>query len=82
MKFFLFCIFIFFIPSQASRCVDRLEEEVVGRQGKIVNTNLGRLVGKRETDIDPRQNKTVSWTSYYVGHTLVKTSSLVPLFSL
>ena len=22
---------------------------------------------KRETDIDPRKNKTVSWTSFYVG---------------
>jgi len=61
MRFILFCVSTLFLPSQASRCV----EEVGERQGKIVETNLGMVVGKRDTAIDPRQNKTVGWTSYY-----------------
>ena len=47
--------------SLASHCVD-------GKVGgaSIVNTLNGDILGFKQTQIDPRQNKTVTWTSFYV----------------
>lgn len=37
--------------------------------GSIVSTQHGKVLGLKETKIDPRQNKSVTWTSYFVTFT-------------
>ena len=66
MKFMLFSLCIFFFPTHGDRCVERVKERLKD-QREILKISSGWLMGKRETDIDPRKNKTVSWTSFYVG---------------
>ena len=50
------------------RCI---ESDII-KHGKIVMTESGPLIGKREIAIDPRQNKTVKWTSFYVSFPLIE----------
>merc|ERR1719187_999622 len=64
MKFLLFSLCIFFFPTHGDRCVQRVKERLKD-QREILKISSGWLMGKRETDIDPRKNKTVSWTSFY-----------------
>ena len=35
----------------------------------VVSTHNGKVLGLKETKIDPRQNKSISWTSYFVTFT-------------
>ena len=35
----------------------------------VTSTTGGDIVGTRYTYVDPRQNKTVTWTAYYVSTT-------------
>ena len=60
--------FIFFAfvvgGSFASHCVDGKVESK-----SIVNTRIGDILGFKQTQIDPRQNKSVTWTSFYVSIT-------------
>ena len=52
--------------SSGLRCVDT--GEVVGGAA-VTRTTGGDIVGTRYTYLDPRQNKTVTWTAYYVSTT-------------
>ena len=63
MRLIVFCFLSFNFSLHANRCVENAEKD--GQ--RMVNTMQGKVVGKRETAIDPRQNKPVSWTSFYVG---------------
>ena len=47
------------------RCVDT--GELAG--AAVTRTTGGDIVGTRYTYLDPRQNKTVTWTAYYVSTT-------------
>ena len=40
-------------------------EQLVG--AAVTRTTGGDIVGTRYTYLDPRQNKTVTWTAYYVS---------------
>ena len=33
----------------------------------VISTDLGDILGSVQTRLDPRQNKTVTWASYYVS---------------
>ena len=33
----------------------------------VISTDLGDILGSVQTRLDPRQNKTVTWTAYYVS---------------
>ena len=35
----------------------------------VVSTHNGKVLGLKETKIDPRQNKSISWTSFFVTFT-------------
>ena len=35
----------------------------------VISTDLGDILGSVQTRLDPRQNKTVTWASYYVSCT-------------
>ena len=50
--------------SSGLRCVDP-EQLVAG--AAVTSTTGGDIVGTRYTYLDPRQNKTVTWTAYYVS---------------
>ena len=52
--------------SSGLRCVD--PEQLVGGAA-VTRTTGGDIVGTRYTYLDPRQNKTVTWTAYYVSTT-------------
>ena len=52
--------------SQNERCVNDLSD-VDAYNSQQVSTNYGVIIGKRETGIDQRQNKSVTWTSFYVS---------------
>ena len=71
MNCFYHISFIFFIletsPSNAldRRCVDA--DEIGIEDGHLVSTLNGDILGYKETKVDPRQNKSVTWTSFYVG---------------
>ena len=51
--------------SSGLRCVDT--EDLAG--AAVTRTTGGDIVGTRYTYLDPRQNKTVTWTAYYVSTT-------------
>ena len=74
MNCFYHISFIFFIletsPSNAldRRCVDA--DEIGIEEGHLVSTLNGDILGYKETKVDPRQNKSVTWTSFYVGVTI------------
>ena len=74
MNCFFYISFIFFIletsPSNAldRRCVDA--DEIGIEEGHLVSTLNGDILGYKETKVDPRQNKSVTWTSFYVGVTI------------
>ena len=34
------------------------------KHGRVVETRMGKLMGKREVALDPRQSMTVGWTSF------------------
>ena len=74
MNCFYHISFIFFIlktsPSNAlyRRCVDA--DEIGIEEGPLVSTLNGDILGYKETKVDPRQNKSVTWTSFYVGVTI------------
>ena len=36
-------------------------------EASVVQTLAGPLLGLRQTEVDPRRNQTVSWTSYFVS---------------
>lgn len=42
----------------------------------VVSTHNGKVLGLKETKIDPRQNKSISWTSYFVTFTITLAVSL------
>ena len=71
MNCFYHISFIFFIletsPSNAldRRCVDA--DEIGIEEGHLVSTLNGDILGYKESKVDPRQNKSVTWTSFYVG---------------
>ena len=46
---------------KSERC---LEEDSIS--GAVIRTNNGEVAGEKQTKIDPRQNKSVTWTSFYV----------------
>ena len=52
--------------SPGLRCVDP-EQLVAG--AAVTRTTGGDIVGTRYTYLDPRQNKSVTWTAYYVSTT-------------
>ena len=52
--------------SPASRCLP--ESELPHEAGpSLVQTLAGPLLGLRQTQIDPRRNQSVSWSSYFVS---------------
>ena len=62
MMFVSFLFLAFLIGgSLASHCVDGKVESA-----SFVKTLNGDILGFKQTQIDPRQNKTVTWTSFYV----------------
>ena len=67
--------------SPASPCLtlSDLEHEA---SPSLVQTVSGPLLGLRQTEIDPRRNQSVSWTSYFVSeNSLEDSSSQSVLFS-
>ena len=52
--------------AQNERCINDLSD-VDAHNSHQVSTNHGDIIGKRETGIDQRQNKSVTWTSFYVS---------------
>ena len=60
--------------SPASPCLtlSDLEHEA---SPSLVQTVSGPLLGLRQTEIDPRRNQSVSWTSYFVSENSVEDSS-------
>ena len=50
-----------------SRCLTEAEGGQHEASPSLVQTLAGPLLGLRQTEVDPRRNKTVSWTSYFVS---------------
>ena len=57
------------------RCAGQFNPE----SDPVVSTQNGNVLGLKETKIDPRQNKSVTWTSYFVicAHDLVSHSIMI-----
>ena len=66
--FFIVLSYFFSIHdfAQNERCINDLSD-VDAYNSHQVSTNYGVIIGKRETGIDQRQNKSVTWTSFYVS---------------
>ena len=66
--FFIVLSYFFSIHdfAQNERCINDLSD-VDAYNSHQVSTNYGDIIGKRETGIDQRQNKSVTWTSFYVS---------------
>ena len=47
------------------RCL--MSSEYQDKRSLIVTTVNGDILGQKETQVDQRWNKTVTWTSYFVG---------------
>ena len=50
-----------------SRCLSESDLQQDEARPSLVQTVAGPLLGLRQTQIDPRQNQSVSWTSYFVS---------------
>ena len=53
--------------SSGSRCLTEAERGQHEASPSLVQTLTGPLLGLRQTEVDPRRNKTVNWTSYFVS---------------
>jgi len=61
LKFFV-TLFIVTKPAESDRCVKYFSDT---DKDNLVKTAKGHILGSRETQIDERQNKSVTWTSYF-----------------
>merc|ERR1712215_438182 len=66
-KLLLTCFFTILSSAVATRCLDTSDNDhmEILENTEMVETKIGRLIGKREIGIDTRQNKTVNWTAFY-----------------
>ena len=60
MQYTCLCLLVTLAWTYADFCYDEPDTS-----DTFVETLSGKLVGRRQASVDPRQNKTVMWASYY-----------------
>ena len=57
---------LFLVENCSSLVQQRCTDQFNAQSEPLVSTQNGNVLGLKETKIDPRQNKSVTWTSYFV----------------
>ena len=57
-----------------------VDQESDVKSDSLVSTQHGNILGLRETKVDPRQNKSVTWTSYFVNVSQWESNILLQYF--
>ena len=79
MKYSCLLALLFFVENGSAIVRPRCAGQFNPESEPMVSTQNGNVLGLKETKIDPRQNKSVTWTSYFVisTHSLASHSIMI-----